>query len=185
MLSGVAARGKYPLEAVMAEASAVREAETVKHRLRRACPPVESAVVVPPRLHHFMANKKQETNDSIRRVKVVASLGPASWSEEMIPKMIEAGTDIFRLNCSHRRGGDFERVYPLIRKYAKEMGKKVECLGDLQGPKFRVGEVDGESIQLVEGEILEFGICKDDSDLIRPGRITMKSTVEQRALLSA
>ena len=42
----------------------------------------------------------------------------------MIPKMIEAGTDIFRLNCSHRRGGDFERVYPLIRKTAKEMGKK-------------------------------------------------------------
>ena len=38
--------------------------------------------------------------------------------------MIEAGTDIFRLNCSHRRGGDFERVYPLIRKTAKEMGKK-------------------------------------------------------------
>ena len=34
--------------------------------------------------------------------------------------MIEAGTDIFRLNCSHRRGGDFERVYPLIRKYAKD-----------------------------------------------------------------
>ena len=45
--------------------------------------------------------------------------------EEMIPKMIEAGTDIFRLNCSHRRGGDFERVYPLIRKTAKELGKKV------------------------------------------------------------
>ena len=42
----------------------------------------------------------------------------------MIPKMIEAGTDIFRLNCSHRRGGDFERVYPLNRKTAKEMGKK-------------------------------------------------------------
>ena len=40
--------------------------------------------------------------------------------QEMIPKMIEAGTNIFRLNCSHRRGGDFERVYPLIRKYAKD-----------------------------------------------------------------
>ena len=42
----------------------------------------------------------------------------------MIPKMIEAGTDIFRLNCSHRRGGDFERVYPLIRKAAHELGRK-------------------------------------------------------------
>jgi hypothetical protein len=132
-----------------------------------------------------MALKPQETDDSKRRTKVVASLGPASWSDEMIPKMILAGTDIFRLNCSHRRGGDFERVYPLIRKAAKELGRKVECLGDLQGPKFRVGEVDGESIPLVEGEILEFGICKNDSDNIRPGRITMKSTIEQRALIHA
>merc|ERR1719420_2608630 len=99
--------------------------------------------------------------------------------------MILAGTDIFRLNCSHRRGGDFERVYPLIRKSAKELGKFVECLGDLQGPKFRVGEVDGESIPLNNGDILEFGICKDDKDLIRPGRITMKPTLEQNALVKA
>ena len=38
--------------------------------------------------------------------------------------LLQAGADIFRLNCSHRRGGDFERVYPLIRKTAKELGKK-------------------------------------------------------------
>ena len=42
--------------------------------------------------------------------------------------MIEAGTNIFRLNCSHRRGGDFERVYPLIRKAAQELGKKARCV---------------------------------------------------------
>ena len=78
------------------------------------------------------ANKPQELDDSKRKTKVVASLGPSSWSDEMIQKMImagvpfsshraiEAGTDIFRLNCSHRRGGDFERVYPLIRKHSKE-----------------------------------------------------------------
>uniref|UniRef100_A0A7S4WH56 Pyruvate kinase n=1 Tax=Alexandrium monilatum TaxID=311494 RepID=A0A7S4WH56_9DINO len=185
MLSGEAASGKYPLEAVMAEASAVREAESVKHRLRRACPPVENALVVPPRLHVDMGNKKLETNDALRKTKVVASLGPASWSEEMIPKMILAGTDIFRLNCSHRRGGDFERVYPLIRKTANELGKKVECLGDLQGPKFRVGELASDPVPLVEGDILEFGICRDDNDSIKPGRITMKSTVEQRALVKA
>ncbi|CAJ1402073.1 unnamed protein product [Effrenium voratum] len=185
MLSGEAASGDFPLEAVMAEASAAREAESVKHRLRRACPPVESCEVVPPMLHVNMGNKKQETDDSLRKSKVVASLGPASWSEEMIPKMIEAGTDIFRLNCSHRRGGDFERVYPLIRKTAHEMGKKVECLGDLQGPKFRVGELAGEPIDLINGEVLEFGISVDDNDNIRPGRITMKPTLEQKALIAA
>merc|ERR1719367_800507 len=133
---------------------------------------------MPPRLHVNMGNKKQETNDCLRRTKVVASLGPSSWSEDIIPKMILAGTNIFRLNCSHRRGGDFERVYPLIRKYATELGKKVEVLGDLQGPKFRVGELQGDPVPLVEGEIFEFGICQNDADTIRPGRITMKSTVE-------
>ena len=51
------------------------------------------------------------------------------WRQEMIPKMVAAGTDIFRLNCSHRRGGDFERVYPLIRKAAQELGRKAGMRG--------------------------------------------------------
>jgi len=174
MLSGEAASGKYPLEAVRAEAAAVLEAESVKDLLLPRLP-----------IDTFCdeGNKPQQMDDSKRRTKVVASLGPASWSEEMIPKMIEAGTDIFRLNCSHRRGGDFERVYPLIRKEATRLGKKVECLGDLQGPKFRVGELAGEPVQLCNGDVLEFGISKDDNDDIRPGRITMKPTIEQNALV--
>merc|ERR1719437_241952 len=141
----------------MAEADAALEAESVRDFLKpqmfTGCHPNE-------------ANKPREMDDSKRKTKVVASLGPASWSEEMIPKMIKAGADIFRLNCSHRRGGDFERVYPLIRKCSKELGRKVECLGDLQGPKFRVAELGPgvESVPLVKGDIFEFGICKDDND---------------------
>merc|ERR1719362_1556548 len=190
MLSGEAASGKFPLEAVMAEASAVREAESVKHRVRQACPHVlvggGSIPLRPPKiLNCSMALKRQEIDHSRRKTKVVASLGPASWSEEMIPKMILAGTDIFRLNCSHRRGGDFERVYPLIRKVSKELGRNVEVLGDLQGPKFRVAELAGDPVPLIEGNVFEFVICKDDNDHIRPGRITMKSTIEQRALVRA
>jgi len=176
MLSGEAASGKYPLESVRAEAAAVLEAESVKD-------------LIMPRLpidtHPQEGNKPRQKDDSKRKTKVVASLGPASWSEEMIPKMIIAGTDIFRLNCSHRRGGDFERVYPLIRKYADELGRKIECLGDLQGPKFRVAELEGDPVPLNNGDIFEFGICKDDNDNIKPGRITMKSTKEQLALMKA
>ena len=55
----------------------------------------------------------------------------------------------------------------------------------MQGPKFRVGELAGDPIELVNGEILEFGISKDDNDNIRPGRITMKPTLEQNALIAA
>merc|ERR1719464_1905403 len=174
MLSGEAASGKYPVEAVMAEATAVLEAESTQQFML-------------PQLYDDCSvnegNKPRELDDNKRTTKVVASLGPASWSEEMIPKMIAAGTDIFRLNCSHRRGGDFERVYPLNRKTAKEMGKHIECLGDLQGPKFRVAELEGDPVPLNNGDILEFGICKDDKDNIKPGRITMKETLEQTALV--
>ena len=49
----------------------------------------------------------------------------------------------------------------MARKYAKILGRRVECLGDLQGPKFRVGELAGDPIELREGDVVEFGICKD------------------------
>ena len=105
----------------------------------------------------------------------------------MIPKMIEAGVNIFRMNCSHRRGGQLEEVYPRIRRFAKEMGKEVAVLGDLQGPKFRNGEIDpaieAGFIELVTGETIEFGIMKDDADFTKPGRMTMASTIEQVALV--
>jgi len=175
MLSGEAASGNFPCEAVAAEAAAALEAESVK------------SFMMPQLYDDFIVdegNKPRELDDSKRKTKVVASLGPASWSDEMLPKMIDAGVNIFRLNCSHRRGGDFERVYPMIRKLAKEKGKHIEVLGDLQGPKFRVAELAGEPVKLAAGDILEFGICKDDNDNIRPGRITMKSTIEQDALVS-
>ena len=81
-----------------------------------------------------MAWKKQETNDRLRKTKVDAGLGPASWCEEKLKEMILAGTDILRLICSHRRGGDFERVYPLIQKIALWFN------GQLQNQHFRPHE---------------------------------------------
>ena len=91
------------------------------------------------------------------------------------------------MNCSHRRGGQFEEVYPRIRKFAKEMGKEVAVLGDLQGPKFRNGEIDPSIeegfITLVKGETIEFGIMKDEKDYTTPTRMTMASTIEQVGLM--
>lgn len=134
--------------------------------------------------HPRVALKPLEAADKPRSTKIVATLGPASWTEEMIPKLIAAGVDIFRMNCSHRRGGVLEEVYPRLRKAIKESGRKVEVLGDLQGPKFRVGElVDDKPITVSPGDKVEFGIMKDDKDLSRPGRITMFSTIEQVALV--
>lgn len=136
------------------------------------------------------ARKPYESSDTPRDTKIVATLGPASWTEEMIPKMIEAGVDIFRLNCSHRRGGVFEEVYPRIRRFASEMNVSIEVLGDLQGPKFRVGELADGPIKINDGDVLELGIAADEEDKTRVGtaagglaRITMFETTEQLALM--
>ena len=60
---------------------------------------------------------------------------------------------------------------------------KVEVLGDFQGPKFRVGELKGEPVQLAVGSTVTFALETDENDLITDGRITMKPTLEQTALL--
>jgi len=163
------------------------KAEEPKAAEPKAAEPTTGAAMASTFLPTKLGNKAQEKDDSKRRTLITATLGPASWTEEMIPKMIDAGVNIFRMNCSHRRGGQFEEVYPRIRKFAKEMGKKVEVLGDLQGPKFRNGEIDPAIeegyITLVKGETIEFGIMKDDKDFTTPTRMTMASTIEQVALL--
>jgi len=135
--------------------------------------------------HPAVALKALEGADKPRKTKIVATLGPASWTAEMIPKMIEAGVDIFRMNCSHRRDGVIEEFYPRLRaEIAKCTSRKIEVLGDLQGPKFRVGEtLNDEAVSVAEGEVVEFGIMKDANDITKPGRITMKATIEQVALV--
>jgi pyruvate kinase len=118
-----------------------------------------------------------------RKAKVVGTLGPATMTLEMIEKLIKAGLDIFRLNSSHRQGGDFERIVPIIREAAKRLGRDVYILGDLQGPKFRCGTVQGESVELVVGETVEMALMESESDLTVPGRITLADTVEQNAMI--
>lgn len=82
--------------------------------------------------------------DRPTRAKIVATLGPASESPEVVAKMIEAGVAVFRLNFSH---GDFdahERRLSVVRQVAASMRRPVAVLGDLPGPKIRVGRVPAE-----------------------------------------
>lgn len=84
----------------------------------------------------------------MKRAKIVATIGPASESVEEIGKLIKAGVNVFRLNFSH---GDYEthrRVYENIRKAEKKAGAHIAVMQDLQGPKIRVGEIDGGSMEL-------------------------------------
>ena len=120
-----------------------------------------------------------------RKGQIVATLGPASMSAEMIKKLIAAGVDVFRLNSSHRRPGQFEELIPCIRNTAKELGRNnVRILGDIQGPKFRCSLTEGDvPVPLANDEIVEFALQTSDADTTRPGRITLNPTTEQTALL--
>ena len=90
------------------------------------------------------------------RTKIVATLGPASSSSEMLEQMARSGTDVFRINFSH---GDYSAVEALvknIRDVNRRLGTNVSILGDLQGPKLRIGEVENNGVELKEGAELIF-----------------------------
>ncbi len=90
------------------------------------------------------------------QTKIVATLGPASSSKEVLARMIEEGVDVFRLNFSHSKQDEHLKLINLIKELNKELGTNVSLLADLQGPKLRVGEIENNSIDLIEGEIITF-----------------------------
>src|SRR5579859_4363048 len=86
-----------------------------------------------------------------RRTKIVATLGPASSSPEMIKQLIGAGVNVFRLNFSHGDQATHGQVYQRVRAAAQSVGEPVAVLADLCGPKIRVGDFEAGSIQLETG----------------------------------
>ena len=76
-----------------------------------------------------------------RHAKIVATLGPASSSPEMIRALFEAGADVFRFNFSHGSHEDHQKRYDIVRSIEQETGRPIAVLADLQGPKLRVGRL--------------------------------------------
>ena len=97
-----------------------------------------------------------------RRTKIVATLGPATSSPEMIRALLEAGVNVFRLNFSHGSKEDHRQTVSNIRNTAADLDVFVGVLQDLQGPKIRVGKFAKGRIELVVGEQFEL-TCDDDS----------------------
>ncbi|MBX3583927.1 MAG: pyruvate kinase [Rhizobiaceae bacterium] len=75
-----------------------------------------------------------------RKVKILATIGPASSSEEMLRKLFEAGADVFRINMSHTDHDLMRTLVSRIRKVEAGVGRPIGILADLQGPKLRVGK---------------------------------------------
>ncbi|WP_416795721.1 pyruvate kinase [Ciceribacter azotifigens] len=87
-----------------------------------------------------------------RKVKILATLGPASSEESMIRKLHEAGADLFRINMSHASHDVMRTLIARIRSVEAACGRPIGILADLQGPKLRVGKFAATTVELVPGQ---------------------------------
>lgn len=105
-------------------------------------------------------------NKYIKKTKIIATLGPASSDKETMLQLVQAGVDIFRINFSHADYDIVKKNVETIREINQELGQSVGILGDLQGPKLRVGVVK-EGSYLNPGDILTFTNEKIEGDSTR------------------
>jgi len=92
------------------------------------------------------------------KVKILAPIGPASDSEEMLFKLIDSGASAFRLNFSHGDKEYFDRIFTMINKVCEARQLPVPILQDLQGPKIRIGKLEKEKIKIKKGDTLEITV---------------------------
>lgn len=101
-----------------------------------------------------------------RRTKIVATLGPATSTQQSIEKLIQAGASVFRLNFSHGSADDHRERAAMVRAAADKLGAHVAILGDLQGPKIRVSTFKNGAVLLEEGQpyVLDAQLAKGEGD---------------------
>ncbi|MDE2582562.1 MAG: pyruvate kinase [Rhodospirillales bacterium] len=87
-----------------------------------------------------------------RRTKIIATLGPASSSPEVLARLFQAGADVFRLNFSHGTHEDHAARFAMIRELEARFGRPIGILADVQGPKLRVGQFGGGRVHLQTGQ---------------------------------
>ncbi|HEX4957271.1 MAG TPA: pyruvate kinase [Lacibacter sp.] len=106
-------------------------------------------------LHEEM-DKEAGIKHMNHRTKIVATVGPACDTYEQLLDLVKAGVNVFRLNFSHGAHEDKAKIIEHIRKINSTQPYNIAILGDLQGPKLRVGEMEGGGIDVAEGDILTF-----------------------------
>lgn len=106
---------------------------------------------------------------TIRKTKIVATLGPSSSSEEMLARMITAGVNVVRLNFSHGTAEEHIRRAEIVRSIAAKLGRPVGVLCDLQGPKIRIGKFELGKVTLKTGDIFVLDADCELGDQYRVG----------------
>lgn len=102
-----------------------------------------------------------------RRVKILATLGPASSSPKLIEKLFDNGADVFRLNMSHTPHEDVRKLHAAIRAIEEKKNRPIGILVDLQGPKIRIARFTGDEIQLTAGATFTLDTTENPGDVER------------------
>ncbi|MEE2857280.1 MAG: pyruvate kinase [Planctomycetota bacterium] len=142
---------------------------------------------------------------TFRQTKIVATLGPASCSEGVLRGMFEAGLDVVRINASHGAHEEDEATIQRVRDIARTVGRPIGILYDLQGPKIRLSDFEGDPIAVAQGdeiriavgrpsekgeigsdyEFLDQDLSVGDPILIDDGIIALKATAVSKGLVVA
>ena len=102
-----------------------------------------------------------------KKVKILATLGPAIRDAAHIRQLVEAGVNLFRLNFSHGEHADHAQRYQWVRDVERELNQPIGILMDLQGPKLRVGRFAEGKVQLVNGQSLRLDLDATPGDASR------------------
>ena len=102
-----------------------------------------------------------------RCTKIIATLGPASATPEVLARLFQGGADVFRLNFSHGTHADHRARIGMIRDLERKVGRPIGILADVQGPKLRVGTFAGGRVQLVTGQRFQLDLTATPGDSTR------------------
>jgi pyruvate kinase len=105
---------------------------------------------------HTEMDKEAGIKHAIKRTKIVATVGPACSTYDKLLDLVKAGVNVFRLNFSHGAYEDKSVIIDYLREINKKEPYNIAILGDLQGPKLRVGEIENGKIELKEGDEIIF-----------------------------
>lgn len=101
----------------------------------------------------------------IKKTKIVCTIGPSSWDYETLKKLAEAGMNVARLNFSHGTHEEKSKQIRFIRQISNELNKPIMILADLQGPKLRLGSIEGKK-QIKKGDVLNLTLNPTSEDEI-------------------
>jgi len=91
-----------------------------------------------------------------RRAKIVSTIGPGTWKPDVFRRLVEAGTDAVRINFSHTSHENAAKIVKLVDEVGRETGRPIAMIGDLGGPKIRVGDLPSETLQIEPEQLYWF-----------------------------